>query len=64
MSKNYEFGRKNSDFCLRIRTFFVIIITFVVRTKAQAQAQAQEKAQEKAQATEVSVAKTKAKNTS
>ena len=33
MSKNYEFGRKNSDFCLRVMSFFV-------RTKAQAQAQA------------------------
>jgi hypothetical protein len=31
---------KNSDFCLRIITFVVIIITFVVRTKAKAKANA------------------------
>jgi len=35
---------KNSYFCLRILTFVVIIITFVVRTKAKAKAQAKAKA--------------------
>ena len=45
MSKNYDFGRNNYD-------FFLIILTFVVITKAQekAQAKAKEKAQAQAQA--------------
>jgi hypothetical protein len=38
LSKNYEFCRQNSDFCLRIITFFVIK---KAKEKAQAKAQAQ-----------------------
>jgi len=47
LSKNSEFCLIIISFVVRIMTFFVIILTFVVRTKAKAQAQEKAQAQAK-----------------